>query len=80
MIYKKDIYVVKEHDAEGSVNSVKNGGFIATDTYSVYPNGFFRCSNDGRYTKHIYIGAERIASQVGGKPYPSPNTESVSVA
>ena len=72
--------MVKEHDAEGSVNSVKNGGFMATDTYSVYPNGFFRCSNDGRYTKHIYIGAERIASQVGGKPYPSPNTESVSVA
>ena len=72
--------MVKEHDAEGSVNSVKNGGFIATDTYSVYPNGFFRCSNDGSYTKHIYIGAERIASQVGGKPYPSPNTESVSVA
>ena len=74
--------VVKEHGANQAVfvNSDEDGTVTQTDRYSVYPNGYYSYGDDGRYTKHIYIGAERIASQVGGKPYPSPNTESVSVA
>ena len=74
--------VVKEHGANQAVfvNSEHNGTVTQTDRYSVYPNGYYSYGDDGRYTKHIYIGAERIVSQVGGKPYPSPNTESVSVA
>ena len=74
--------VVKEHGANQAVfvNSEEDGTVTQTDRYSVYPNGYYSYGDDGRYTKHIYIGAERIASQVGGKPYPSPNTESVSVA
>ena len=74
--------VVKEHGANQAVfvNSEQNAVFTRTDKFTVYPNPYFSYSDDGRYTKHIYIGAERIASQVGGKPYPSPNTESVSVA
>ena len=74
--------VVKEHGANQAVfvNSEEDGTVTQTDKYSVYPNGYYSYGDDGRYTKHIYIGAERIASQVGGKPYPSPNTESVSVA
>ena len=74
--------VVKEHGANQAVfvNSEEDGTVTQTDRYSVYPNGYYSYGDDGRYTKHIYIGAERIASEVGGKPYPSPNTESVSVA
>ena len=74
--------VVKEHGANQAVfvNSDQNTVLTQTNKFTVYPNPYFSYSDDGRYTKHIYIGAERIASQVGGKPYPSPNTESVSVA
>lgn len=45
-------------------DSAFNDGFTLTDSYSVYPNAFNSYSNDGRYTKHIYIGSERIASQL----------------
>lgn len=45
-------------------DSAFNDGFTLTDSYSVYPNAFNSYSNDGRYTKHIYLGSERIASQL----------------
>ena len=45
-------------------DSAFNDCFTLTDSYSVYPNAFNSYSNDGRYTKHIYIGSERIASQL----------------
>ena len=62
--------VVKEHGGNGDifVNSLFNGGFTVTDSYSVYPSAFYSYSNDGRYTKHVYIGASRIASQVSEQP------------
>ena len=45
-------------------DSAFNDGFTLTDSYSIYPNAFNSYSNDGRYTKHIYLGSERIASQL----------------
>ena len=38
---------------------------INVDSYTMYPSGYLVYNNDGRYTKHYYMGATRIATQVG---------------
>lgn len=70
--------VVKEHGGSGNVyvNSHHSGGLTMTDDYSVYPNGYYTYGSDGRYVKHIYIGGERVLSQVGGK-YGEPRRRNV---
>ena len=46
------------------VNTVFSGGKTDTYKYSLYPNSLVACFNGQRYTNHVYIGAERIASEV----------------
>ena len=60
--------VIKEHGSNQAifVNSALNGCVTQTGRYSVYPNPYYSYGDDGRYTKHIYIGGERVLSQVGG--------------
>ncbi len=35
-----------------------------TDRFTIYPSPYMVFTNGGRYTKHIYIGSERIVSKV----------------
>jgi len=60
--------VIKEHGSNMAVfvNSRQDGCVTQTGRYSVYPNPYYSYGDDGRYTKHIYIGSERVLSQVGG--------------
>ena len=60
--------VIKEHGENMAVfvNSRQDGCVTQTGRYSVYPNPYYSYGDDGRYTKHIYIGSERVLSQVGG--------------
>ena len=60
--------VIKEHGSNMVVfvNSRQDGCVTQTGRYSVYPNPYYSYGDDGRYTKHIYIGGERVLSQVGG--------------
>ena len=60
--------VIKENGDNISVfvNSRQDGCVMQTGRYSVYPNPYYSYGDDGRYTKHIYIGSERVLSQVGG--------------
>ena len=60
--------VIKEHGSNQAiyVNSALNGCVTQTGRYTVYPNAYYSYGDDGRYTKHIYIGLERVLSQVGG--------------
>ena len=60
--------VIKEYGSNQAiyVNSALNGCVTQTGRYTVYPNAYYSYGDDGRYTKHIYIGSERVLSQVGG--------------
>ena len=46
--------------------SIKFIGAIETQTdrFTIYPSPYMVFTNGGRYTKHIYIGSERIVSKV----------------
>lgn len=67
--------VVKEHGASQAVfvNSEQNAALTQTEKYAVYPSPFFTYTNGGIYTRHIYIGSERIASQVSNSLNYSPS-------
>jgi len=47
------------------VNSVFSGGKTSTSDFSLYVNPYLVAQNGGRYTKHIYIGSQRIVSKLG---------------
>ena len=57
---------VKEHLGGEAVwvNGTHAGQRTDTLTYSVYPNAYVSINGD-RWTKHYYIGSERIASRTG---------------
>ena len=57
---------VKEHGGGEAVwvNSKHAGTMTDTVTYSIYPNPYINI-NGNRWTKHYYIGGERIASMTG---------------
>ena len=46
------------------VNAVAAGLSTDTVTYSIYPNPYITI-NGNRWTKHYYIGSERVASRTG---------------
>ena len=57
---------VKEHQSGEAVwvNGTAAGANTDSVSYSIYPNPYISISGD-RWTKHYYIGAERIASRTG---------------
>ncbi len=53
-------------DGEGVfVNSVFSGGRTGTANFTAYINPYLVVSPGGNYTKHIYIGSQRIVSKLG---------------
>ncbi|WPO78018.1 RHS repeat-associated core domain-containing protein [Flavobacterium sp. KACC 22761] len=47
------------------MNSVFAGGKTSTSDFTLYVNPYLVAQNGGRYTKHIYIGSQRIVSKLG---------------
>ena len=47
------------------VNSEFSGGNTGTARFSLYVSPYLVASQGGRYTKHIYIGSQRIVSKLG---------------
>lgn len=47
------------------VNSVFAGGKTSTSDFTLYVNPYLVAQNGVRYTKHIYIGSQRIVSKLG---------------
>ena len=47
------------------VNSVFSGGKTSTSDFTLYVNPYLVAQSGGRYTKHIYIGSQRIVSKIG---------------
>ncbi len=58
---------VKLHGgAEGiHVNSAFSGGYTNNADYTLYVNAYMVLEKGGQYTKHIYIGDQRIVSKLG---------------
>lgn len=53
-------------DGEGVfVNSVFSGGRTGTANFTAYVNPYLVVSPGGNYTKHIYVGSQRIVSKLG---------------
>ena len=53
-------------DDEGMyVNDVFSGARTMTDNFTAYINPYLVVSKGGQYTKHIYIGSQRIVSKLG---------------
>ena len=53
-------------DDEGIyVNDVFSGGRTQTANFTAYINPYLVVSKGGQYTKHIYIGSQRIVSKLG---------------
>ena len=59
--------VIKEHGGNQAVfvNSEQDGVLTDTRQFTVYPSAYLTVHNGSWYTKHIYIGSERIASRMG---------------
>ena len=47
------------------VNDEPSGGDTHTHNFTAYVNPYMVVSRAGRYTKHIYIGSQRIVSKLG---------------
>ncbi|WP_280647429.1 MULTISPECIES: RHS repeat-associated core domain-containing protein [unclassified Dysgonomonas] len=47
------------------VNSLFSGGSTQTANFTAYVNPYIVVSKGGQYTKHIYIGSQRIVSKLG---------------
>jgi hypothetical protein len=53
-------------DDEGMfVNGLFSGARTSTDNFTAYINPYLVVSRGGNYTKHIYIGSQRIVSKLG---------------
>ena len=59
--------VIKEHGGNHAVfvNSAQDSVLTDTRQFTIYPSAYFVVHNDNWFTKHIYIGSERIASRMG---------------
>ena len=47
------------------VNSEFSGGNTATSRFSLYVSPYLVAGQGGKYTKHIYVGSQRIVSKLG---------------
>ncbi len=45
------------------VNGELKHSEVRSDGYTVYPNGYLTISSTGNYTKHYYMGAQRLVSR-----------------
>jgi RHS repeat-associated protein len=59
--------VIKEHGGNQAVfvNSGQDGVLTDTRQFTIYPSAYLVVHNGSWYTKHVYIGSERIASRMG---------------
>ena len=59
--------VIKEHGGNQAVfvNSAQDGVLTDTRQFTIYPSAYLTVHNGRWYTKHVYIGSERIASRMG---------------
>ena len=59
--------VIKEHGGNQAVfvNSEQDGVLTDTRQFTIYPSAYLTVHNGSWYTKHVYIGSERIASRMG---------------
>ena len=59
--------VIKEHGGNQAVfvNSEQDGVLTDTRQFTIYPSAYLTVHNGSWYTKHIYIGSERISSRMG---------------
>jgi YD repeat-containing protein len=57
-----------------------SGGRTQTADFTLYVNPYMVVSKGGRYTKHIYIGSERIVSKLGDMGSYGPDPRSVPYA
>ena len=59
--------VIKEHGGNQAVfvNSRQDGVLTDTRQFTIYPSAYLTVHNGSWYTKHVYIGSERIASRMG---------------
>ena len=47
------------------VNSEFSGGYTGTARFSLYVSPYLVAGQGGKYTKHIYVGSQRIVSKLG---------------
>jgi RHS repeat-associated protein len=47
------------------INGTLVSSNVVMDNYTTYPSGYFVVDPNGIYSKHYYIGSERIASRIG---------------
>ena len=59
------IYIQKRERVQVYVNGVFSGGSTNTVKFSLYVSLYLVADQGGRYTKHIYIGSQRIVSKLG---------------
>ena len=59
--------VIKEHGGNQAVfvNSRQDGVLTDTRQFTIYPSAYMTVHDGGWYTKHVYIGSERISSRMG---------------
>ena len=59
--------VIKEHGGNQAVFVNGRQDSVLTDTrqFTIYPGPYLVLHNGGWYTKHIYIGTERVSSRMG---------------
>ena len=59
--------VIKEHGGNQAVfvNSAQDGVLTDTRQFTIYPSAYLTVHNGSWYTKHVYIGSERISSRMG---------------
>ena len=59
--------VIKEHGGNQAVfvNSEQDGVLTDTHQFTIYPSAYLTVHNGSWYTKHVYIGSERISSRMG---------------
>ena len=72
--FLKDSYASGERTVKSSgenaamfVNAEYAGGMTNTAKFSLYVSPYLVASQGGRYTKHIYIGSQRIVSKLGAQ-------------
>jgi RHS repeat-associated protein len=66
-VLKKNIAYLSEllNDEGMFVNGLFSGARTSTDNFTAYINPYLVVSKGGNYTKHIYIGSQRIVSKLG---------------
>ena len=62
-----------------SVNGLLSGGITGTTNFTAYISPYLVLNNGGFYTKHIYMGSQRIVSKLGSSDIFAVNPTDASV-